>query len=145
MSSTEPGSGTSGAVGCALQTAALNANNVNKMRGFRSMRPSLRPMRVTAAAKHSGSAAVIEHTLNYGQTPLTQGRRARTACHPGASGQRMARNPRYDILFEPVKIGPVTARNRFYAVPHAAGMTNSMPRMRAAFRGTKAEGGWGVV
>jgi len=57
----------------------------------------------------------------------------------------MARNPRYDILFEPVKIGPVTARNRFYAVPHAAGMTNAMPRMRAAFRETKAEGGWGVV
>ena len=57
----------------------------------------------------------------------------------------MARNPRYDILFEPVKIGPVTSRNRFYAVPHAAGMTNSMPHMRAAFRGTKAEGGWGVV
>jgi dimethylamine/trimethylamine dehydrogenase len=57
----------------------------------------------------------------------------------------MDRNPRYDILFEPVKIGPVTAPNRFYAVPHAAGMTNSMPRMRAAFRETKAEGGWGVV
>jgi dimethylamine/trimethylamine dehydrogenase len=57
----------------------------------------------------------------------------------------MARNPRYDVLFEPVRIGPVTARNRFYAVPHAAGMTNSMPHMRAAFRGTKAEGGWGVV
>ena len=57
----------------------------------------------------------------------------------------MARNPRYDVLFEPVKIGPVTARNRFYAVPHAAGMTNSMPQMRAAFRETKAEGGWGVV
>ena len=57
----------------------------------------------------------------------------------------MARNPRYDVLFEPVKIGPVTARNRFYAVPHAAGMTNSMPHMRAAFRGMKAEGGWGVV
>ena len=57
----------------------------------------------------------------------------------------MARNPRYDVLFEPVKIGPVTARNRFYAVPHAAGMTNSMPHMRAAFRAMKAEGGWGVV
>jgi len=57
----------------------------------------------------------------------------------------MARNPRYDVLFEPVKIGPVTSRNRFYAVPHAAGMTNAMPRMRAAFRETKAEGGWGVV
>ncbi|MGH8170006.1 MAG: methylamine, partial [Steroidobacteraceae bacterium] len=57
----------------------------------------------------------------------------------------MARNPRYDVLFEPIRIGPVTARNRFYAVPHASGMTNSMPRMRAAFRETKAEGGWGVV
>jgi dimethylamine/trimethylamine dehydrogenase len=57
----------------------------------------------------------------------------------------MPRNPRYEVLFEPVKIGPVTARNRFYAVPHAAGMTNSMPHMRAAFRGMKAEGGWGVV
>ena len=57
----------------------------------------------------------------------------------------MARNPRYDVLFEPVRIGPVTARNRFYAVPHAAGMTNAMPHMRAAFRGMKAEGGWGVV
>src|SRR6202451_864428 len=57
----------------------------------------------------------------------------------------MARNPRYDPLFEPVRIGPVTSRNRFYAVPHAAGMTNSMPHMRAQFRATKAEGGWGVV
>ncbi|HET7757157.1 MAG TPA: FAD-dependent oxidoreductase [Steroidobacteraceae bacterium] len=57
----------------------------------------------------------------------------------------MTRNPRYDVLFEPVRIGPVTAPNRFYAVPHASGMTNAMPRMRAAFRGMKAEGGWGVV
>ena len=57
----------------------------------------------------------------------------------------MARNPRYDLLFEPVRIGPVTAPNRFYAVPHAAGMTNAMPHMRAAFRGMKAQGGWGVV
>jgi dimethylamine/trimethylamine dehydrogenase len=55
------------------------------------------------------------------------------------------RQSRYDILFEPVRIGPVTAPNRFYAVPHASGMTNSMPHMRAGFRGTKAEGGWGVV
>jgi dimethylamine/trimethylamine dehydrogenase len=57
----------------------------------------------------------------------------------------VARNPRFDILFEPVRIGPVTAPNRFYAVPHASGMTNTMPRMRAGFRGMKAEGGWGVV
>jgi dimethylamine/trimethylamine dehydrogenase len=57
----------------------------------------------------------------------------------------VARNPRFDVLFEPVRIGPVTAPNRFYAVPHATGMTNTMPRMRAGFRGMKAEGGWGVV
>jgi len=57
----------------------------------------------------------------------------------------MARHSRFDILFEPVRIGPVTAPNRFYAVPHASGMTNTMPRMRAGFREMKAEGGWGVV
>src|SRR4051812_8356464 len=57
----------------------------------------------------------------------------------------MARHSRFDILFEPVRIGPVVAPNRFYAVPHASGMTNTMPRMRAGFRATKAEGGWGVV
>ncbi len=57
----------------------------------------------------------------------------------------MARDPRFDILFEPVRIGPVTAPNRFYQVPHASGMTNALPRVRAAFRETKAEGGWGVV
>src|SRR5271168_293130 len=57
----------------------------------------------------------------------------------------MARNPRFDVLFEPVRIGPVTAPNRFYQVPHASGMTNSLPHVRAKFRETKAEGGWGVV
>jgi dimethylamine/trimethylamine dehydrogenase len=54
-------------------------------------------------------------------------------------------NPNYKILFEPVQIGPVTAPNRFYQVPHASGMTEANPRVRAAFRATKAEGGWGVV
>ncbi|MFM2355213.1 MAG: hypothetical protein RLZZ528_949, partial [Pseudomonadota bacterium] len=57
----------------------------------------------------------------------------------------MPRNPRYDLLFEPVRIGPKTAPNRFFQVPHASGMTNASPRVRAAFRATKAEGGWGVV
>ncbi|HEV7307423.1 FAD-dependent oxidoreductase [Ensifer sp.] len=57
----------------------------------------------------------------------------------------MTRDSRYDVLFEPVRIGPVTAPNRFYQVPHASGMTNALPRVRAAFRETKAEGGWGVV
>jgi dimethylamine/trimethylamine dehydrogenase len=57
----------------------------------------------------------------------------------------MMRDSRYDVLFEPVRIGPVTAPNRFYQVPHASGMTNALPRVRAAFREAKAEGGWGVV
>ena len=57
----------------------------------------------------------------------------------------MTRNPRWDVLFEPVRIGPVVAPNRFYQVPHASGMTNALPHVRAAFREMKAEGGWGVV
>lgn len=57
----------------------------------------------------------------------------------------MPRNPRFDVLFEPVRIGPVTAPNRFYQVPHASGMTNALPHVRAAMREVKAEGGWGVV
>ena len=57
----------------------------------------------------------------------------------------MSRDPRFDILFQPVKIGPKTARNRFFQVPHASGMTNAAPHVRAAFREMKAEGGWAVV
>ena len=57
----------------------------------------------------------------------------------------MTRDPRYDILFEPLKIGPVTAKNRFYQVPHCTGMGWQRPRTLAAMRGVKAEGGWGVV
>ncbi|MFP6690659.1 MAG: NADH:flavin oxidoreductase, partial [Alphaproteobacteria bacterium] len=55
------------------------------------------------------------------------------------------RDPNFDILFEPVKIGPVTARNRFYQVPHCNGMGERHPRGMAAMRGVKAEGGWAVV
>ena len=57
----------------------------------------------------------------------------------------MTRDPRYDILFEPIKIGPVTARNRFYQVPHCNGMGWRDPSALAAMRGMKAEGGWAVV
>jgi dimethylamine/trimethylamine dehydrogenase len=55
------------------------------------------------------------------------------------------RDPRYDILFEPVRIGPVTAPNRFYQTPHATGFGWQRPQSGAALRGVKAEGGWGVV
>lgn len=57
----------------------------------------------------------------------------------------MSRDPRYDILFEPVKIGPVTARNRFYQVPHCNGMGHRYPMSLAMMRGVKAEGGWAVI
>jgi len=52
---------------------------------------------------------------------------------------------KYSLLFEPIKIGPVTAPNRFYQVPHCNGMGHRFPRSLAAMRGIKAEGGWGVV
>ena len=55
------------------------------------------------------------------------------------------RDPRYDILFTPLQIGPVTAKNRFYQVPHCNGMGHAMPMAHAAMRETKAEGGWAVV
>uniref|UniRef100_UPI003B52BF2F oxidoreductase n=1 Tax=Roseovarius indicus TaxID=540747 RepID=UPI003B52BF2F len=57
----------------------------------------------------------------------------------------MTRDPRYDILFEPVKIGPVTARNRFYQVPHCNGMGRTFPSSMTEMRRVKAEGGWAVV
>jgi dimethylamine/trimethylamine dehydrogenase len=53
-------------------------------------------------------------------------------------------NP-YSLLFSPVRIGPVTAPNRFYQVPHCNGFGHRMPQGLAAMRGMKAEGGWGVV
>lgn len=51
----------------------------------------------------------------------------------------------YAALFEPVRIGPVVARNRFYQVPHCNGMGHVRPRAEAAMRAMKAEGGWAVV
>ena len=56
----------------------------------------------------------------------------------------MSKNP-YITLFEPVKIGPVVSKNRFYQVPHCCGMGHLRPQAHAAMRETKAKGGWGVV
>ncbi|THF57056.1 oxidoreductase [Ollibium composti] len=55
------------------------------------------------------------------------------------------RDPRYDILFEPMKIGPHVAKNRFYQVPHCNGGGYRDPSAAAAMRGIKSEGGWGVI
>ena len=53
--------------------------------------------------------------------------------------------PAYDILFQPAKIGPLTAKNRFYQVPHCNGGGYRDPTAAATMRGIKAEGGWGVI
>ncbi len=55
------------------------------------------------------------------------------------------RDPRYDILFEPVRIGPVTAKNRFYQVPHCNGGGYRDQSAAAEMRRVKSEGGWGVI
>jgi dimethylamine/trimethylamine dehydrogenase len=57
----------------------------------------------------------------------------------------MARDPRYDILFEPVKIGPKVAKNRFYQVPHCNGAGYRDPSANAGMRRVKATGGWAVL
>ncbi|MBT3629338.1 MAG: FAD-dependent oxidoreductase [Rhodospirillaceae bacterium] len=57
----------------------------------------------------------------------------------------MARDPKYDVLFEPIQIGPKTMKNRFYQVPHCNGAGSLRPGTQAAFRAMKAEGGWGAV
>src|SRR5215472_6407528 len=51
----------------------------------------------------------------------------------------------YDILFEPVAIGPLVTKNRFFQVPHCNGMGYRDPSAEAAMRKVKAEGGWAVV
>ncbi len=57
----------------------------------------------------------------------------------------MDEHARYGILFESVEIGPVTAKNRFYQVPHCNGGGYRDPSAVAEMRRIKAEGGWGVV
>ena len=55
------------------------------------------------------------------------------------------RDPRHDILFQPLKIGPKTAKNRFFQVPHCNGGGYRDPSAVVEMRRTKAEGGWGVI
>lgn len=57
----------------------------------------------------------------------------------------MSLNDRYAVLFEPVQLGPKTAKNRFWATPHAIGFGSDAPSSSAGYRSTRAEGGWGVV
>ncbi|MEA2780653.1 MAG: dimethylamine/trimethylamine dehydrogenase [Rhodospirillaceae bacterium] len=57
----------------------------------------------------------------------------------------MPRDPRYDILFEPIRIGPKTLKNRFYQVPQCTGAGVLKPGANAAHRAVKAEGGWAAL
>lgn len=52
---------------------------------------------------------------------------------------------KYDILFEPIQIGPKTLKNRFYQVPHCIGAGSDKPGFQAAHRSIKAEGGWAAM
>lgn len=55
------------------------------------------------------------------------------------------RDSRYDLLFEPIQIGPVTMKNRFYVVPHADSLGMGKMDEMIAYRKARAEGGWGAV
>ena len=57
----------------------------------------------------------------------------------------MVRDSKYDILFEPVRIGPKLMKNRFYQTPHCTGLGSTYPGAQAYLRAMKAEGGWAVV
>ncbi len=57
----------------------------------------------------------------------------------------MSRDPKHDVLFEPIKIGPKMLRNRFWQTSHCAGPGAERPGAQAHLRGMKAEGGWGAV
>lgn len=52
------------------------------------------------------------------------------------------RNARYDILFELLAIGAVTASNRFDQVPPSKGRGRMFANAVIAMRGARAEGEW---
>jgi len=45
----------------------------------------------------------------------------------------MARDPRYDVLFEAIPLGPKTLRNRFWQVPPATEAAPRSPACRPRF------------
>ena len=55
------------------------------------------------------------------------------------------RDEHLDVLFEPVRLGPLETKNRFVQVPHCNGMGYRDPTAQAEMRRIKAEGGWSVV
>ncbi|MBV9169014.1 MAG: hypothetical protein JOZ81_02870 [Chloroflexi bacterium] len=51
----------------------------------------------------------------------------------------MARDPKFDILFEPIQIGPKRMKNRFYQAPHCTGHGSTYPGAQAHLRAMKAK------
>jgi dimethylamine/trimethylamine dehydrogenase len=49
------------------------------------------------------------------------------------------------VLFETLKVGPKTLKNRFFQSAHCMGAGSERPAFQARFRAIKAEGGWGAV
>ena len=57
----------------------------------------------------------------------------------------MAHETKYDVLFEPIQIGPKTVKNRFWQVPQCNSAGTIRPGTQGYHRGLKAEGGWGCI
>jgi dimethylamine/trimethylamine dehydrogenase len=57
----------------------------------------------------------------------------------------MRRDPKHDVLFEPVKVGPKVLKNRFCQTPHCSHFGVDLAASHAYLRATKAEGGWALV
>lgn len=57
----------------------------------------------------------------------------------------MGRDPRHDILFEPITVGRKTFRNRFYGVPYDSGFGPMAPLAHAHHREVQAQGGWSSI
>jgi dimethylamine/trimethylamine dehydrogenase len=54
-------------------------------------------------------------------------------------------DPRHEILFRPITVGPKTLRNRFYHTPQCSGFGSDRPAANAYHRAMKAAGGFAVV
>src|SRR4051812_15738576 len=106
----------------------------------------------TDTASCAGTVAAVSGVPSVG-APAPSPQPARASAATAAASRiftlyrvaQMPRDPRHDILFEPVEIGPKTLRNRFYQVPHCTGFGVEKPWSQAAHRAVKAEGGWAAV
>ena len=87
-------------------------------------------------ARFRGSSTTAATSASSGRSTST----STPATEPGSgsassTSRPVPRDPKHDILFEPVRIGPKTLRNRFYQVPHCTGFGSEKPGSQARFRG----------